>query len=295
MIESAHTESQQSLTHQQSTSKNRWLSNNPDKAWAERFFLIYSPIWMLSMAAMMLTGWDKSWGDTALLLHGASIALPLFVVPLALSWFRSKRATNTPFVDGFINNAINSYWFKANLYIFIFGFFGNYVGSEYFFDVLGMVYNYPNASTSLDATLVGHSNQPVPVIMYFYTHAYFMTYHTTAIILLRRIMNSGLPLTGLLFMPLTFVIGYFWAWAETKAMANPLMATSFYYENMDAMLAYGSIIYATYFIGSFPIFYFIDEKTTVRWDILKVITAGLSASMIVFYLLEICTHLIGSI
>ena len=32
------------------------------------------------------------------------------------------------------------YWFKANLYIAIFNFAGNYFGSEYFFDVLGMVY-----------------------------------------------------------------------------------------------------------------------------------------------------------
>ncbi len=283
---------------QQTTNNSRWFSENPDKAWAERFFLIYSPIWMLSMAVMMLTGRDKSWGDMALLLHGASIALPLFLVPLVISWFRSDR-TNTSFADGldysFSGSVLNSYWFKANLYIFIFGFFGNYVGSEYFFDVLGMVYNYPNAITTLDAALVGNSNQPVPVIMYFYTHAYFMTYHTTAIILLRRTMNSGIFMAKLLFMPSTFVIGYCWAWVETKAMANPLMTTSFYYENMEAMLAYGSIIYATYFIGSFPIFYFIDEKSTARWDSVKVIAAGLSASMIVFYLLEMCTHYIGSI
>ncbi|MBV1921691.1 MAG: hypothetical protein KUG73_13515 [Pseudomonadales bacterium] len=291
MPELAHAEKQQSLAYQKTVHNNHWFSENPDKAWAERFFLIYSPIWMLSMAVMMLTGWDKSWGDTALLIHGASIALPLFLVPLIVSLSRTRRGTNTSFVD----RVLNSYGLKANLYIFIFGFFGNYIGSEYFFDVLGMIYNYPNATTTLDATLVGHSNQPVPVIMYFYTHAYFMTYHTTAIILLRRIMNSGIPLAGLLFMPLTFAIGYCWAWAETKAMANPLMTTSFYYENMEAMLAYGSIIYATYFIGSFPIFYFIDEKSTTRWDITKVTAAGLSASMIVFYLLELCANYIGSI
>src|SRR5206468_12446408 len=26
----------------------RWLSANPDKAWGERFFLLYSPIWMVA-------------------------------------------------------------------------------------------------------------------------------------------------------------------------------------------------------------------------------------------------------
>ena len=291
MTVSAHAAKQQNLAHQQSTLSNRWLSKNPNKAWAERFFLLYSPIWMLSMAVMMLTGWDKSWNDTALLLHGASIALPLFIVPLIASLTTEKGEANAPLLD----HILNSYWLKANLYIFLFGFFGNYFGSEYFFDVLGMVYNYPNATTALDAKLVGNSNQPVPVIMYFYTHAYFMTYHTTAIILLRRIINSGIPMAGILFMPLTFVIGYFWAWLETKAMANPLMATSFYYENMDAMLAYGSIIYATYFIGSFPIFYFLDEDQGEKWNLVKVCAAGLSASMIVFYLLDICAHVIGSL
>ena len=261
---------------------SQWFSPNPDKAWAERFFLLYSPFWMLSMGIMMITGWDKNWGDTALLLHSISIAAPLFIIPLI---------TRRNHQDSWLT----SYWLKANLYIALFSFFGNYFGSEYFFDVLGMVYNYPNVTTTLDATLVGNSGQPVPLIMYFYTHAYFMTYHTSAVIILRRIMSSGIPLPSLIFMPCTFIIGYCWAWAETKAMANPLMATSFYYEKMDTMLAYGSIIYATYFVGSFPIFYFIDEKATAKWDLIKVCAAGLSASMIVLYLLEICARTIGSI
>ncbi|MGH8646606.1 MAG: hypothetical protein ACREX4_19970 [Gammaproteobacteria bacterium] len=62
-----------------------------------------------------------------------------------------------------------SYWFKANLYLFVFGFFGNYFGSEYFFDVLGMVYVYPSATTTLDSALLGSGGQKVPLIMYFYT------------------------------------------------------------------------------------------------------------------------------
>ncbi len=64
---------------------SHWFSANPDKAWVEKFFLIYSPIWMASMAMMVLTRWDKSWGDTAMLLHGLATALPVLLIPMLLA------------------------------------------------------------------------------------------------------------------------------------------------------------------------------------------------------------------
>ena len=261
-----------------------WLSPNSDRAWAEKFFLAYSPVWMLSMGLMMVTGWQGTFSDGALLLHSLSVALPLWILPALL--YPSARLGK---------RWHESYWFKANLYIGLFSIFGNYFGSEYFFDVLGMVYQFPNATTTLDPALVGHNEKSVPVIMYLYTHAYFMTYHTTAVMVLRRLMNSGLPFKPLLFLPLTLLVGYAWAWLETKAMANPMMAASFYYEDMEAMLAFGSLIYATYFIASFPIFYFMDESKTKPWSLLQVCAAGLSASMLVFYLLEICAHQVNNL
>lgn len=265
------------------TASSRWFSPNPDKAWVEKFFLIYSPVWMASMAMMMFTRWDKTWGDSALLLHGFLTALPVLLVPALLA----KRYTTQPWHD--------SYWLKANLYLFVFGFFGNYFGSEYFFDVLGMVYIYPNATTNLDAALLGSGEQKVPLIMYFYTHVYFMTYHATANIALRRLKNLGLPAMWLLFPLFVFLIGYAWAWMETKAMANPMMASSFYYERMDRMLAFGSAIYATYFIASFPIYHFLDEHPQKRWSLLQTTAAGLSASMLTFYMLDFAAHGVGSL
>ena len=262
----------------------RWFSANPDRAWAEKFFLIYSPVWMALMGLMMVTGWAQTASDSVLLIHGLFVAAPLFVIPMVL-----RRQANPE------GRWYNSYWFKANLYIGLFGFFGNYFGSEYFFDVLGMVYNMPNATTTLDAKLVGHSHQTVPFIMYLYTHAYFMTYHTTAVIVLRRIMTSGIPASRLLFLPIVCVVGYFWAWMETKAMANPMMATTFYYTKLKVMLEYGSAIYALYFIASFPIFYFLDESAEKRWDLLKVGAAGLSASMLTFYFLDAAAWLVGAL
>ena len=257
-----------------------WFSPNPDKAWVEKFFLLYSPVWMASMAAMMLTGADKSWSDGALLAHALATALPVLLVPMLLA----RRLGAGRWRD--------SYWLKANLYLFVFGFFGNYFGSEYFFDVLGMVYHYPNATTTLDATLVGSGTQAVPLIMYAYTHVYFMTYHATANIALRR--ARALPLPGWLVFPVAvLVIGYAWAWLETKAMANPLMAGSFRYENMEAMLAYGSAIYATYFVASFPIWFFLDERPERGWTLAQAAAGGLSASMLTFFMLDFAAGAIG--
>ena len=264
-------------------SSGRWFSNNPDKAWVEKFFLIYSPVWMTSMAIVILTGADKSWGDTALLVHAFATALPVFILPMLLA----PRFTDRPWYD--------SYWFKANVYLFVFGFFGNYFGSEYFFDLLGMVYNYPQVTTTLSPALLGHTNQTVPLIMYCYTHVYFMSYHSTSNIALRRLRGLRLPMMWLLFPLFVFVIGYFWAWMETRAMANPLTAGSFYYRKMAVMLKYGSAIYATYFIASFPIYYFIDETCERRWSLVQTVAGALSASMLTFYMLDFITHWIGSL
>lgn len=263
--------------------KSLWFSSNPDKAWVEKFFLIYSPIWMLVMAIVMIMGWQKSFSDMGLLLLSVFVAAPAFLVPLIIA----QKYTDKPWYE--------SYWFKANLYLAIFGFFGNYFGSEYFFDVLGMVYNFPNATTRLDSALLGTGVQTVPVIMYTLTHVYFMTYHATGNIALRRLSNAvgNKTLLFFLFPVFIFVIGYCWAWAETKAMANPLMAGLFYYQKMDVMLAYGSAIYATYFLASFPIYYFMDEDREKPWNTWQVMAAAMSASMITFYLLDFAAHKVG--
>ena len=61
-----------------------------------------------------------------------------------------------------------------------------------------------------------------------------------------------------------------------RYMANPMIAEMFYYKDMVRMLAYGSIAYACYFVSSFPIFYYLDEKPEDNWDLLRTTFAGLS-------------------
>jgi cycloeucalenol cycloisomerase len=262
-----------------------WFSDNPDRARAEKFFLAWTPVWMALMALMMFTGWTRTASDGQLILHSLLVALPLVLIPAL--WFPN----DIPWY--------RQYAFKANVYMAVFSFFGNYVGSEYFFDVLGMVYAMPNATTTLDARLVGSGEQTVPLIMYFYTQAYFMTYHTTAILVLRRLMSavkrpkSGAShlWRGVIFLVCVVAVGYAWAWIETRAMANPLLTQTFWYKDMDAMLAWGSLAYATYFLASFPIFYFLDEDARKPWSLAVTASAAMSASLLTFYFLEICVVL----
>lgn len=263
---------------------NTLFASNPDKAWVEKFFLLYTPIWIGLMAMMMFTGWAGTWGNTALLLHSLVVALPILIVPMLLA---RRHPSPLPWYQ--------RYWFKVNVYLALFSFVGNYFGSEYFFDVLGMVYHFTHASTTWDAALLGSGKQPVPLIMYFYTHAYFMTYHATANIALRQVQRLRLPAPTVVLGLAVFVIGYLWAWAETKAMANPMMAELFYYEKMDLMLRYGSAIYAIYFVASFPIYSLMDEKAQKPWSLAQAAAGALSAGMITLTLLDFATKWVGKL
>ena len=260
----------------------RWFSANPSKAWGEKFFLAYSPIWMSLMALVMGLGITQRVGEWGFLAIGVAVAAPLVVVPALI---RDERPIGRRWYQ--------TYWFKANLYIAIFNFAANYFGSEYFFDVLGMVYEYPMIELNLDAALVGSGQQRVPVLMYLLTQAYFLTYHTTAVIVLRRVRTSGLPAGAMLWPVLLFAVAYIWAWIETRTMANPWIESQFYYRDMERMLAYGSLFYSLYFIASFPIFFHIDEERDADWTLTKTSGAALAAGMIMMFLLDLAATVFG--
>ncbi len=262
----------------------RWFSENASKAWGEKFFLIYSPIWMALIGLVMALGITDRIGEWGFFIIGLAVALPLVVVPALI---RDERPHGRAWYQ--------TYWFKANLYIAIFGLAANYFGSEYFFDILGMVYDYPMIELNLDSTLVGSGEQRVPVMMYFLTQAYFITYHTTAVVVLRRLRTSGLPFGSVIWPVFVVVVAYCWAWMETRAMANPWIATQFHYKDVDRMLAYGSLFYSLYFIASFPIFYQLDEKQSANWSLTMTAGAACAAGLIMLFLLDFAAALFGPI
>jgi len=266
----------------------RWLSENPDKAWAEKIYLLYSPVWMALMGLVMVTGWVQQFGELAYNLWSLFIVAPFVLLPAFLASKHPELHQGKKWYETF--------WFKSNLYMWLVSFCGSYFGTEYFFDVLGMVYDYPMIEkTNLDAALLGSGEQKVPFCMYLLAHAYFMTYHNTAIVVLRRLKTSALPVKKILWPVMIFVIGYFWAWMETKAMANPFIEQQFYYKDMARMLAYGSIMYSFYFIASFPVYYFLDEDKDKPWGLWYTFMASCTAGLLTIYLLDFWTHIVGPI
>ena len=260
----------------------RWFSRNPSKAWGERFFLAYSPVWMLGMGVLMETGAGARWGDAALNLAMLVILLPLVVVPPLL---HDETALGRRWWQ--------TYWFKLNVWIGIYAAIGSYFGSEYFFDVLGMVYRYPQLSWRLDSVLLGTGEQTVPLIMYPSAHFYFVTYHTIGVIVLRRARTSRLLGHAWLWPVVVVAAAYGFAWAETFFMTGGAIAEQFTYRDLARMLRWGSLFYACYFVVSFPMIYRLDEEPGESWPLRRVAVEALAAGMLLLILLDTVTRFVG--
>ena len=128
----------------------RWLSANPDKAWAERFFLYYSAVWPLLFGAWTQSGVHLQFGDVGNLAVTLTIASPNVLVPWAFAPPLYGDDTGKTLVHW-----SERYWFKFNVWIAVFVFVASYFWTEYFFDVLRMTYNFPHLEWNLDSVLLG--------------------------------------------------------------------------------------------------------------------------------------------
>jgi cycloeucalenol cycloisomerase len=258
-----------------------WLSKNPSKAWGEKFFLIYSPIWIAGVALIQHSAMYKAWEDLGIMLWSFAMATPLVLYPAI---FRNESNLGRKWYE--------SYWLKMNLWIWIFTWIGSYFGTEYFFDVLGMRYDFPT-TWNLDAELVGRGSGEVPFALYVQTQAYFMTYHTVAVVVMRRVRTSALGRHFGVFPLVVLGLCYAIAYAETLFMANDFMADQFHYLDRERMLKYGSIFYGCYFVVSFPMVYRLDETEAERWSLGRTAFEALAAGMLVLILLDAWAKLIG--
>jgi cycloeucalenol cycloisomerase len=256
----------------------QWLSSDPGKAAAERFYLIYSPIWIAFVGIVMLTGMYRAWSDPGYMLFGLGVAAPLVLVPYVL-----------PRAEDVAKPVWDTSWFRFNLWIAIFVFFGSYVGTHYFFDVVGMRYGFPT-TWNLQAELVGDSEATVPLFLYPLTQAYFMTYHVVMTVILRW-LSTRFALGRLAKALVIAALAYAVAFAETFFMAIPALADVFEYADRGRMLAWGSIFYGTYFIVSMPVFASIDEERP--WTLWQVVGSALAVSMGVFFLLDFWAMWLG--
>jgi cycloeucalenol cycloisomerase len=256
------------------------FSSNPDKAWAERFFLVTSPLWIAAVATVVLTGVLRGWGDATYLIFCCACAAPAALGPALLR----RGGAHGPIAA--------QYWLKLNVWVAIVVAFGTYFGTHYFFDYMGMRYAFP-AHWTLESEVLGHSGQRVPVFMYPLTHAYFMTYFTALVVAdrtLRARLHPGPLGRAVIVLALAYVI----AFAETFFMATELMGDLFAYENKSRMLALGSFGYAVYFVIGLPMVRRIDEHTE-RWSMGRVVIEALATCMAIMVLLELWTRVVGRI
>jgi cycloeucalenol cycloisomerase len=259
-----------------------WFSPNPSKAWGEKFSLAYTPFWIVCMGVLMQTGTGGRWGDFTLNLAMLAIFAPVLVVPALL---RDETSLGRPWY--------RTYWLKFNVWIGVYAAIGSYFGSEYFFDVLGMIYNYPQLSWRFDSVLLGSGEQTVPLIMYPSAHFYFVTYHTVAVILMRRARTSRLLGHAWAWPLVVLVAAYGFAYAETFAMAGGAIAEQFTYRDLPRMLQWGSLFYACYFVVSFPMIYRLDEEPDDDWPLSRVCIDALAAGMLMLILLDTATRFVG--
>jgi cycloeucalenol cycloisomerase len=244
-----------------------WLAKNPAKRHTEKTFLMLSVLWISVFGLIVALQIYKSFRDLGYMLLGIGVALPFLLVPIVYS---AESEKHTPLTQ--------RYFFKANVWIAIFGFVGNYFWTHYFYEVLGAAYTFP-------VTLM--LNQ-VPLCLYFITHAYFCTYHTLSTIVLRRFWRSFAPKSNVVHIAgsalFIFLMACFTAFMETYTISEVP-----YYTHKDKFLMYtvGSVFYGIYFIVSFPMFYRLDEKAGEKWEVGRAAVDGLGAAMLVFILLDL--------
>jgi len=128
-------------------------------------------------------------------------------------------------------------------------FVGNYFWTHYFYVVLGARYSFP----------VTLELNKVPVMLYFITHAYFMSYHAVSNVLLRRLWTStfyeklSTVQRKILSCFAIFLLAYITALMEAITIAS----VPYYSVIGDRFSFYflGSAFYGIYFYVSFPMFF----------------------------------------
>ncbi|KZV37785.1 cyclopropyl isomerase [Dorcoceras hygrometricum] len=184
-------------------SSNLWLAQDPSKRWGEVFFLLYTPFWLtLCLGIVVPYKLYENFTEWEYLFLGLVSALPAFIIPMI---FVGKADSSLCWKD--------RYWVKANLWVILFSYVGNYFWTHYFFTVLGASYTFPSWKMN-----------NVPHTTFLLTHVCFLFYHVSSNMTLRKIQHSIAHLpekTQFLFKAAWILaLSYFIAYLETLAISN---------------------------------------------------------------------------
>jgi len=230
----------------------------------EEWVLRYSVVWMGSFGLIIALQLYEAFDAAAYFVVCGGLALPLWVQAFAAA-VRAGRVTHA---------------LRAQAWVAVFGFIGNYWYTHYFYSVLRARYTMPSWRLN-----------DVPIAMYLATHFYFSSYHVFANLALRKVRTRYLPgpCRDLLFVGLVLAMSYAVAFMETLTIAHfP------YYDFEDRAMAYtvGSAFYGLYFVVSFPVYFALDEATWTTSlapgrSLVEVAISSLGAGMAVLLLLDI--------
>ncbi|KAI3423819.1 hypothetical protein D9Q98_009655 [Chlorella vulgaris] len=253
-----------------------WLAPTPGKRWTELFFLLYSPSWILWCLCILVPfkiyEHLGKWGYLSL---GLIAAPPCVLLPMLLQPAAERQKPWS-----------QRYWVKANAWIAVFSFIGNYFWTHYFYRVLGASYTFP-----------AHRLNQVPITLYFMTHAYFCLYHALSNLLIRRVRHAtaayGTAAQAVAEGVLVFLLAYATAFGETITIAH---FPYYSFKDRSRMYSVGSLFYAIYFFVSFPMFYRMDEQPRAKpFTLWRAVVDALAAGMIVTCLLDFWRIGIGGI
>jgi cycloeucalenol cycloisomerase len=236
----------------------------------EKYALGYTVVWIAIFGVVVALKLYESFDANSYMALCVSLAAPFLLQPVLWPLPAEK---NFPLTE--------RYSFKANLWIAIFSFIGNYWYTHYFYTVLEAKYTFP-----------AHRFNNVPISMYFATHFYFVTYHTFSNIMLRAIESTYLPTMArtLVFWAAVFGFAYFTAFMETLSISSfPCYAFD---KPIEDIFIKGSAFYGIYFIVSYPVFYNLDEKVGIQGrvthGIYNTVMEAMGCGMIVMCLLDFC-------
>ncbi|CAM9605033.1 unnamed protein product [Ectocarpus sp. 13 AM-2016] len=216
-----------------------WLAcakANPAKRAWEVFNLRYAVFWVGCFAAIIGFSLYEDFDEVSYMVVCFGLSLPIVAFPLV-----SVHPSEEGLAVG------QRYGVRANVWIAIYSFIGNYWYTHYFYCVLGAKYTFPSWRLN---------DVPIPLIAA--TVFYFSLYHALSNMAIRKVVTSFEATTSrtVTLVTLVGVMSYAVAFTETLTISGfP------YYEFEDRDMAYvvGSAFYGIYFIVSFPMFYAFDE------------------------------------
>lgn len=255
-------------------SKPKWLADKRNEAsvrGGERLFLGYSVVWIAAAIIVIAFRLYESFDRWGYLLFCAGCALPLPLMAL-LGW---------PNTEDKGRRLSARYSVKANAWLALFSFAGNYWYTHYFYHVLGAWYSF-------DA----HRLNNVPIPLYFMTHPYFSLYHTVARMCLRRARSRFAPGWQRVALEASIVLALSYLCAAAEAIT--IAGFPYYgFRNRRLAISVGSFFYGVYFLVSFPAFSRIDADSRRPHSLFRAMVEAAAASFLVLQMLDFTRLALG--